>query len=156
DHLGKPLVAAGARAVSVNPDGSRALLLFSMNEYAFSWTGLDYALRFRLAGMLATSPAGPLHPLPFLLHDLPAPRYGGSLGSCLELWNLESGKKLSRWAQFTERVTSFQFSPDGRRAVVGRLPRFNPDDHRFVVGRSSSWRGIQVRDVSTGRIERLF
>src|SRR5262249_24582005 len=38
-------------------------------------------------------------------------------------------------------VTTFQFTPDRRRAVVvGALP----------------WRGIQVRDVSTGKIERFI
>jgi WD40 repeat protein len=141
DPIAEEVLFAQARAVSFNRDGNRALVLFSMGSPHGS--GLDYLIRFRLAGMLATAPAGPLHPLPFVLNDLPPPGRSGSGGwmQCLELWDLEAGRKLSRWTQLAETVTAFQFTPDGRHAVVGGASR---------------WRGIQVREVSTGKIERFI
>src|SRR5262249_33291205 len=132
DDVGGTLVAH-ARAVSVSPGGNRALLLFSLTRPV--QRGPDYALRFRFAGMFATRTAGPLHPLPFVLHDLPPSGIVGRVyrGECLELWNLEAGRKLLRWTKPRETVTTFQITPDGRRAVVAG---------------ASPWRGIQVRDVS--------
>jgi WD40 repeat protein/tRNA A-37 threonylcarbamoyl transferase component Bud32 len=127
---------AHARSVAFSPDGKRALLSITLdfaNEPA-----VDRA-RFRLAEIIAAVPAGPLHPLPFLLpHYKDESRGSRSDMRFLELWDLDTGKRLARWMKLW-KGTPFQFSPDGRRAIIGNGPR-----------------GIEVRDVATGQVERTI